>query len=236
MNQEKSVEDIRTGEGRKLRLKSIAAITFVLMLATVSCVSAEGVGTIRISPALPLMLSSPADFEIWVQPSADPTLNPHIFLVMTESCYNELSDSVPTTVTWSGISSPVNIAKGEWQVASDNSLKLPAGAPLKSGVGYTVASLKDHLGTTDPIYWVFRSFLDDQLTGTHQSFTVSLPSSSQRMLVYALGETSNPGGGLFNCRVPPTIPGFVVPEPTTIGAIATSCVALIGYAYLKRKR
>jgi len=225
-------------EGKIVRTKKLWFILcLILALYTISCVNAGGVGTIRIDPAFPIMLSSPAEFEIWVQPSADPTNEPHIFLVMTESCFNGLSDTIPLTVTWTGAGSPLTIAKGEWNgPETDNGKKLPDSVPIEDGVGYTVASLKDHLGTTGPIYWAFESFLDGALTQTHKQFNVTLPSSNPRMLVYALGKTENPGGTLFNNRVPPTKPGFIVPEPATIAAVSTSLIALVGYAVLKRKR
>jgi len=54
------------------------------------------------------------------------------------------------------------------------------------------------------------------------------------MLVYVLGKTD--GNTVFNNRVPPTIPGFVVPEPAAIAAAATSFGALAAYALIKRKR
>lgn len=210
--------------------KLVVLLSFALVLVTVSSAAlAQQVGTIRIDPPLPMMLSSPADFEIWVQPSADPTTDPHIFLVMTESCYNGLIGDV--TVDWTGTSSPLTITT--WHKETELSKKVPPGTT--EGAGYTVASLKDHLGTTEPIYWAFEPFLDGVITQSHTPFTVTLPSTSPRMLVYALGKTENPGPGLFNNRVPPTIPGFVIPEPATIVAVATSLVALMVYAARRRK-
>jgi len=199
-----------------------------MMLLTVSCVSAPETGTIRIDPPLPVMLSSPASFEVWVQPSAVPTTSPYIFLVMTKSCYDGLTGDVE--VGWTGGSVTINTA--DWTEETIDGKKVPPGTT--NGAGYTVASLKDHLGTTEPIYWAFEPFLSEPITQTPQSFTVTLPSTAPRMLVYALGKTD--GSELFNNRVPPTIPGFVIPEPATIAAVAASSLALIGFAVRKRKQ
>lgn len=212
----------------KRKVLAIALLMSLAAMATISDASADGVGTIRIDPALPLMVSSPANFEVWVQPSAHPTNDPQIFLVMTESCYNGLMGDV--TVTWTGASSPLTITT--WNKETELSKEVPP--DTAPGVGYTVASLKDHLETSEPIYWAFAPFLDGDLTESHTSFTVTLPSTSPRMLVYALGKIEG-GSALYDNRVPPTMPGFVVPEPATIAAVATSLVALIGYSALKRK-
>lgn len=220
-----------TSKNASARTKKLGVLlSLALMLVTVSCASAAGGGTIRIDPALPVTLSSPADFEVWVQPGGDPTTDPYIFLVMTESCYNNLTGDV--TGDWTGDGSPdltITGWEGPETVPGD---EIPPGTT--PGVGYTVASLKDHLGTTEPIYWAFEPFLNGDITQTHTSFAVTLPSTSPRMLVYVLGKTGD--SGLFNNRLPPTIPGFVVPEPATIAAIATSLVALIVYTARRRKQ
>jgi len=205
---------------------TVLLLSLSMMLLTVSCVNAKETGTIRIDPPLPTMVSSPAIFDVWVQPSADPTTDPHIFLVMTESCYLALTGKVK--VEWSGGFVEITL----WSKETVNSVKVPPGTT--PGAGYTVASLKDHLGTTEPIYWAFVPFLSGPITQSPQSFTVTLPSTAPKMLVYALGKTGV--SLLFNNRVPPTIPGFVIPEPATIAAVAASSLALIGFAVRKRKQ
>jgi len=200
-----------------------------LLLIPVVVVEAPGTGTIRIDPAFPLMSGTVANFEIWVQPGGDPTADPHIFLVMTEDSFNGLTG--PVTVTWTSGSIAIDPSEhppGPWHKETINSIKVPP--DTTPGAGYTVASLKDHLGTTGPIYWAFASILDAaDLTTTHVTIKVTLPSSSPRMLVYVLGKTSNPEPpDLFNNKVPPTIPGFMVPEIPlgTITALLSTLAAL----------
>jgi hypothetical protein len=206
---------------RLLLLLSLISI-FVL---PVTAAFANGVGTIRIDPWWPTTTNTPATFEIWVQPGGDPTADAHIFLVMTEESYDGIYGNV--IVSWDG--SPLVISI--WTEETIDVKKIPIEDP--SGPGYTVDSLKSHLGTSGPIYWAWGPFLSGPITGTKQSFTVTLPSTHPRMLVYALGKTGD--FDEFNNRVPPTNPGFVVPESFTIAAIAIPLATLMGYRVMKRK-
>lgn len=223
---------------------TLCLLIIPLILAMIPQVKASGQGTIRIDPysekyPLPIMLSSPATFNISVMPSGDPTLDPHIFLVMTKDTYNGLSG--PVTVDWAGGGI---LTISSWNgPETDNSKKIP----VDNSVGYTVASLKDHLNTLGPIYWAFKPFLDGApLTQIKQKFTITLPSSATnpRTLVYALGKigeydkrtgtilcpTQNDS---FDNRVPPTKPGLVVPELATIllAAASFSALAIYGVAH-----
>ena len=193
----------------------------VMTLLSISIPVFAGTGSIRIDPPLPDMSASPADFEIWAQ--SDVANDPHIFLVITEACYNGLT--ADTVVSWSGGS--LTIIKAEWNgPETNNGDKLPPGA--SNGAGYTVASLQDHLDTEGPIYWAFGSILDGaQLTADHQTITVTLSSDDPNMLVYILGKS--PDSEDFDMRVPPTIPGFVVPEFPfgTIMSLVSMIAALV---------
>jgi hypothetical protein len=205
----------------------ISLVIMAFLALTVSPVLAEGL--IRISPhgsyyGEPVMLTSPATFNVYIQSGPDAT-DPHIFLVMTEACYNGLTDDVEVNWTKNDV-----ITITAWNKETDNSVKVPPGTT--NGVGYTVASLKDHLGTTEPIYWAFAAFLDGPITETPVPFTVTLPSTDARMLVYALGRSSD---SLFDNRVPPTQPGFVVPELIPILLMLASFVAFALYAVRRRK-
>jgi len=218
---------------KSLAMSVLFLLSLVLMLATVPCVAGqEGQGTIRIWPPLPTMLSSHATFEI--NCTAGTTYDPHIFLVMTDSCHEGLTGDV--TVDWTGDgTADLTITSEQWHEETEHTegIKVPPGTT--NGVGYTVASLMDHLETTEPIWWAFKPFLDGApLTQTPQTFTVDLPSTDPKMLVYALGKT-DPEDALFNNRVPPSIPGFMIPELSTILLAAASFSALALYALKRRK-
>lgn len=191
--------------------------------------------SIRVEPhgsyfGLPIMLSSPATFNVTVVGGADnPTMDPHIFLVMTETSYNSLTGNV--VVNWTG-GSPKMVTMTPWTQETVNSVKVPPGSD--SGTGYTVAALRSHLNTTEPIYWAFEPFLGGMnITEIPMEFTVTLPATEPRMAVYVLGKTGD--SELFNNRNPPTQPGFVVPELGTVLLAASSFGAFALFA-LRRKR
>jgi len=198
-----------------------------LLVAATSSVLAEG--TIRLYPALPVMTGTSETFDVWVEgSSSNPTTDPYILLVMTDACHDGLGvngvkvDGAPIT---------------DWEPETEHTdgIKVPHdGIAITDGAAYTVASLMDHLGTTDPIWWAFEPLGIGAITDSPTQFTVDLDSIAPRMLVYVLGKTE--GSEEFDNRVPPTQPGFMVPEPATIAAVATSIVALVAYAAIKRKR
>jgi hypothetical protein len=218
------------------RCKMKKGIISLILLATFALVASPvfAVGLIRLDPhgsyyGEAVMLDSPATFSVYIQ-SGDDALDPHIFLVMTESCFLGLTG--PVTVDWPGGATPdLTIQTGDWTEETVNSVIVPPGC--ESGTGYTVASLKDHLETTGPIYWAFEPFLANPISTTPQQFTVTLDSSDPEMMVYALGKAE--GDSLFSNRVPPTQPGFVVPELATI-LMATASFSALGLYALKRKR
>jgi len=226
-------------------MKKRVLLAFPIIVALVAITippALAQVGTIRIEPYSegypdPIMLSSPATFNISVQPAADPTCSPHIFLVMTNSCYQGLTGDV--TVDWPGGATP-DLTITTWTEEWNNSAKVP---PEAGGIGYTVALLQSHLATSESIYWAFKPFLGGaQLNQTKQEFTVTLPSTDPRMLVYAFGKIAvgNPPTcpgptAPFDNRVPPTQPGLVVPELATILLAAAPFGAFALYAF-KRKR
>jgi len=207
-------------------------ILFMTLLAIASTLvyADSGTGTIRISPALPTMLTSPATFEIWIQGAAQPpTQDPHILLVMTQASWQGLSGNV--VVTWTGGST--SFSSGDF-IPTDTGF-VPADVGTTSGGRYTAAALQDKLGVphSENIYYAHRSFLSGSITQTPQEFTVTASSTALRMLVLAIGK--NPGGSLFNNKVPPTIPGFVVPELAPVLLALASFSALGLYAVKRRK-
>ena len=220
----------------------IAMLFLLATILSVPIVNAGGTGTIRIDPVWPVMLGSPATFTIWVEGSGDPTHNPHVLLVMSKGCYDGLTGNVVVSWSWPS-SGQVSFTKANFgaHAVSDNSAKVPDSGTTP-GACYTVASLKDHLSyglsvpisASETIYWVMGSFLGGaDLTGTHRSFTVTFTSTDPRMLVYAIGKTE--AGTLFDNKVPPTQPGFIVPELGTVLLVLASFSALALYALKRRK-
>jgi len=217
-------------------MRKFVLIALAMVLLIVPSVKA-GTGNIRIDPTWPVMLESPATFEIWVEGGAAESNDPNILLVMTEACWDGLTGNVE--VSWSGGS--VSFMKGDFTPVQVNSDKVPPSGTTE-GACYTVASLKDHLdeglsvplSADDTIYWAMSDFLGvDPLTGEKQTFTVTLPSTAPRMLVYALGK-SDPAGD-FDMKVPPTRPGFMVPELGTMLLVIASFSAFAIYAIARRK-
>lgn len=216
-------------------MKKLILIALILAIGTASIASA-GVGSIKIDPYWPTMVASPATFETWVEGGSGPAYDLHILVVITKACYDGLSGDV---VLEDGLG-PVDIAKLAFTAVTLNSEKVPPGYTAQ----YTVASLKDHLSyglsvallSTDTIYWALAiAPFDEPLTGTHQEFTVTVPSSAPRALIYVMGSSVDDSGDL-DMHVPPTPAGFVVPEPATIAATATAIGAFGLYAYRRKRK
>jgi hypothetical protein len=220
---------------KKIILISLA----ILLIASVSPVLAkEGTGQIRIAPALPIKLTSPATFNISVTTGL--SYNPHIFLVMTNACHQGLTGNV--VVKWSG--GTLNIASSDFTSENTNGKKVPPGTT--NGAAYTVGSLKSELGVADKIWWAFKPFLSAPLSTTPTEFTITITSTHPKMLVYALGMSKNDeirsdalsGTAcveLFDMKVPNSIPGFVIPELGPLLLALGSFGALALYT-VKRKK
>jgi hypothetical protein len=216
------VKGVKNMNSNKSLTLSVLALT--LVLSAYISIAFAGTGSLRIDPPLPYMNESPAEFTVWVQ-GQDTAYNPIILLVMTESCYNGLSGD--PEVEWTGGS----ITLSTWNMETTNGVKVP---PMASnGAAYTVASLKDHLDTSEPIYWSYAAILGGPIVpGETYELTVHLESSELRMLVYVLGESNE--GSVYDMSVPPTIPGFVVPE-VPLGTVLT-LATMLGIAGVYRLR
>ena len=212
----------------------ILAVVLFSMLGIIMPVFG-GTGSIRIDPPLPQVQSSPATFSIWVE-GGSTAYDPHIFLVQTKTSYESFSTAV--VVSWDdgmGGEESVNIPYGSW-ITPGILNKLPPGT--SSGAGYTVASLKSHLGETEEeIYWVFVPILGSrelEADNVDEEFiTVTLPATSNPyMMVYILGKSTQDGVEYdYDMRVPPTIPGgFLIPE-VPYGTIAT-LITMLGAFYV----
>ena len=208
--------------------KTLIAILMLTLIASTyaSITLAQPTGVIRIDPPLPYMTESPADFTIWVQGQTT-ACNPIILLVMTDSCYQGLSG--PVTVEWEG-GGPIAI--GPWTESTTED-KIPDFA--SEGAAYTVASLKSHLETSGSIWYAWAPILGGEDIDPGETFeiTVTMMSDDPNMLVYIMGE-SDCGSGVYDMAVPPTIPGFVVPE-VPIGTLL-SIFTMLGSASLYKLR
>jgi hypothetical protein len=204
-------------------------LVIFLTLAAISSVAYAGTGAIRLDPhssyyPQPVMLKSPATFN--VSTTNGNSYDPHILLVLTDAAYQGLSGNV--VINWTGGS--ITIPKGNFTMASDQ--KIPPGTT--NGAGYTVASLRDHIGSTGTLWYAFEPILNGPLSENKVPFTITLTSTHLRMLVYVLGKSCLTAD-LFDMKVPPTQPGLVVPEPSVLLSIAGSFGALALYAVKRRK-
>lgn len=221
-------------------MKKYVMFFMMLLLISIPSVSAE-TGSLRIDPAWPLMVESPSDFTVWCQSGT--SYNVAILLVITQECY----DSMPGTgavVTVESDAGTIEIYKAAFEinvVTGMGGVYVPDSGATE-GARYEVASLKDHLdyGLSEPlesddtIRW-YMAYLFDELGEDPEDVTITLNSGDPRMLIYLLGRSED-GADLWDMRVPPTIPGFVVPEISmgTIMALASMFTALALYTYKKK--
>jgi hypothetical protein len=216
-----------------MRKESIVVLIALisLSLAVVPSVLAPpgGGGIIIITPQWPIQQNTPATLTIYTNPAANPTYSPSILLVMTVACHTGLTE---VKVEWSG-GGPIILGPGDFTLLTGSD-KIPDSSI--SNKQYERASLADHLYVSgESVYYAMRDFPIGTLTTTPKSFTVTLASSNPRMLVYALGKSTNPEPIKFDRWVPPTNPGLVVPEPATILLAVASFGALATYG-IARKR
>ncbi len=193
--------------------------------------------TIRLDPANPITVESPATFEVYVNdPNDSPTTDPYILLVMTKASYDSLSGVVE--VSWTGGS--IDIPKDDFTGVLPTDGKIPPiGEPpggTDEGDRYSISSFQSHLGVPpdEPVYYALKPFLPNDITTEKQEFTVTLPSDATRMLVYVLGKCG--GSSSYNNRVPPTEHGFIIPELGPLLLTLASFSALGLYTIKRRKQ
>jgi hypothetical protein len=220
-------------------MKKLVLIALILTIAVVS-IAYAGVGSIKLDPPgdlpWPVFSSNPATFETWVEGGSGPAYDLKILVVITEDCYNGL-----TSVELDNSGAPVSIPPASFIGVSDNSLSVPPTAVNN----YQVASLKSHLSyglsvpleATDTIYWALVDApFPEPLTGTHVEFTVEVQTSGEVVaIIYVMGSSVD-DSGIIDMRLPPTMSGFVIPEPATIAAVATSIGAFGLYAYHRKRK
>jgi hypothetical protein len=226
-----------------IALISVASIALNRSPATVE--ACGGVGQIRIEPhstgyPTPIMLSSPATFNITVTNGI--SCYPIILLVMTNASYQGLTG--PVLVNWTGGS--ISFSKASFTSVHANNAYVPPNGTT-NGARYRVSGLKEHLGVKgtadDTLWYAYRRFLQGPITTTPQTFTVTLPSTNPRMLVYALGKSScspcsfhvNCCPSLYDMKVPPSRPGLVVPDLAPV-LLASASFSAFGLFAIKRKK
>lgn len=222
-----------------MKNKSLMLMVVLILISSALTFNVLAGGSIIvITPQWPITQGTPATLQIRVVGPADPTYDPHILLAMTVACWDGLPENpnVAVEIAWTGGSVP--FYKNDFELLEGNPPpKIPPDSI--SDVQYTRSSLADHLGESgdSPVYWAMKPFPvppDGQLHTTAQTFTVTLHSTNPRMLVYAIGRSShNPSK--FDRWVPPTNPGFIIPEPATIIAVMTSLAALFVYTIRRKK-
>lgn len=187
-----------------------------------------GTGSIKIDPPLPYMNESPAEFEVEITgQGVGNAYDPIIFLVMTDSCMDALSED--PMVKWNnGVDS---VTLSSWTEETTN-IKIPTGTSM--GAAYQVATLKSKLETSESIHWATAPILDGPIeSGEKYKITVYLESGDPKMLVYVLGKSE--GSSVYDMAVPPSIPGFVVPE-VPIGTILTLATMMGAAALFKYRK
>lgn len=214
------------------RIKLLLPIT--LLLLTTICIPVYATGLLEIDPTWPTMTDAEETFEIWVK-NGGTAYDPQLLLVMTETCYDDLNEVTIDFNKDTSIDETLDINDFTEAVLGED---VPPSYP--PGIKYTVASLKDHLGisgTEWSVYWTTVEFPDgENINGPTSKYRVhiKLDSSDPAMLVYVYAK-SDPDLDDYDMRIPTTNPGFMVPEPATIAAVATPTLTLLAYAYHKRK-
>lgn len=213
----------------KIILTTLLLVSLFLAAAPIAFAPAP-TGNIIITPPWPTKQNTPATLQISVVQPADPTYDPHVFLAMTPTCYNGLTDVI---VAWTGGS--ITFQKSNFTLLQGNGVKAPS--DTISEKQYTRSSLADHLGLpgSSNVYYAMAAFLGgDPIHETPRNFTVTVHSTNPKVLVYALGKSS-PTEAKFSRWVPPTNPGLVVPELGPILLAVASFGALGLFAVKPRK-
>ena len=223
----------------KRKLEKLILVLISLNLVVISSVLAVATSIIIITPQWPIAQKTPASLDISVTGPADPTYDPQILLAMTVDCYNGIDGpgDLAVRVAWTGDS--LDFYKTDFLLLSGS--PPPKVPPTGSDKQYVRSSLADHLGELgdSDVRWAMLPLPgtfppDGNLHTTPISLTVTVFSTNPKVLVYALGK-SNPAEN-FDRWVPPTNPGFVIPEPATIAVTAMSMIALVAYTARKKKQ
>ena len=194
-------------------------------------VMGEGKGQIRIEPHAfdppdPITVTSPATFTITVEEHT--AIDPQILLVVSEPCYDGGPAPPDPFITifreWAPYHPETALTKDDFDWIDKGWVP-----PEPDGYGklYQARSLRDHLGVPEDegIWYAYVDMCVEEIKeGDSYEITVTVYSSSVRCLVYAFGVES---------KVPPTRPGFIIPE-FTFGTV-TALVSMISALFLIKR-
>jgi hypothetical protein len=186
-------------------------------------------GWIRIEPHAfdppdPITVKSPATFYVTVIDHKT-IVNPQLLLVTSKACLNGLSDGITISWDWDPYVPTVELIKDDFNEV-DPKAEPKWIPPEGDGFGkvYEADSLASHLESGEDTIWY--CYVDMPVDGNQITdedeyvLTITVPSTSPRVLVYVFGVES---------KVPPTRPGFIIPEFAfgTILAVASMIAALL---------
>ena len=181
--------------------------------ALVMPVIAGGKGWIRIEPHAfdppdPIILASPATFYVNLTSAGKEVLDPQLLLVTSKACLDGLSGPITVSWNWEPYPSPIEVTPFlEVDPKAGGADKwIP---PEADGFGqiYEADSLASHLESGEDTIWY--AYVDMPVAGNKIGGTdlyeliITVDSTAPRVLVYVFGE---------DAKVPPTRPGFVIPE------------------------
>jgi hypothetical protein len=223
-------------------MKKAIILVLSLFLVAFPCVMAQ-TGTLRITPQWPVMVESPADFIVWCQNG--PSYDVNVLLMVTEECHTGMTATGAVIIKYEG-SIIATFDQNDFNpISGMGGVYVPPTGATEGG-RFQVSALKDHLdyGMSEPlvsedtIFWAKKPLGPDfdPLEGDTKEIEVTLNSATPRMLVYLLGRTVDDAAAPFDMKVPPTNPGFIVPE-IAVGSLMAGTVmfAAFGlYAYKKK--
>jgi len=219
-------------------MKKLLSLSLLILLgsaALVIPVFAGGKGWIRIEPHAfdppdPIILGSPATFYVNLTSADKEVDDPQLLLITSKACLDGLNgDLITVSWSWEPYVPPMEVSPFiEVDPKAGGADKwIP---PEAAGYGkiYEADSLASHLESGEDTIWY--AYVDMPVDGNIikgtdlYEFTLTVPSSAPRVLVYVFGECA---------KVPPTRPGFVIPE-IALGPIAA--LALMMAALFLRGR
>jgi len=198
-------------------------------------------GEIPDSDPVEIDYTGPVTFDIWFTGTAHEVTNIWLVLALNNETYNNLGSITADGVTFLKTDFEEVLAARIPPEAPDILIGYP-GCTFDDQ--FPVGPIKEKLG--EPCYYGYKPFgssfdLDTSGRENGKQFilTINLLGEVEDLGVLVLGngvDTTANGAPKFNVRSAWSKSTFVVPEPGTIAAVATSLVALMAYTARRRKR